>query len=220
MSLWGGHRHFELLCRRSGADIPERKAGILKLLQLSPTIHKQFGRHTIPGTVSLYCLHDSLSRKPIHSKNVRCRGEQADNDKGVTGKCLPAIDGGLSSERHCNVQLDCPERGGHCGSNSRVLCQLHVHNLLHGNAAVGAVTLVVVDHSPGIANRVKALADFSQGGLHAHVGEQILVYQNQVGMEDIKTDMDNGGKPFDVLVIKERDAVQVLAFDFSFLLQP
>ena len=61
---------------------------------------------------------------------------------------------------------------------------------------MGAVTLVAVDHSPGIAKRVKALVDCSQGDLHAHVGEQILVYQNQVGMEDIKTDMDNGEKPF------------------------
>ena len=104
--------------------------------------------------------------------------------------------------------------------NSRVLSQLHVHNLLHGDAAVGTVAFVVVDHCPDIANRVETLADCAQGGLHTHVREQMLMDQDQIGLEEIKTYMNNGKKPFDVLVIEEGDAVQVLAFDFSFLLQP
>ena len=82
------------------------------------------------------------------------------------------------------------------------------------------MTFVVVDGSSGIADRVETLTDCTQSGFHAHVREQLLMDQNQIRMEDIKTDMDNGKESFDVLVIEERDAVQVLTFDFSFLLQP
>ena len=56
---------------------------------------------------------------------------------------------------------------------------------------MGTVALVVVDCSSGIANRVEALTDCTQSGFHAHVGEQLLVDQDQVRMEYVKTDVDN-----------------------------
>ena len=80
--------------------------------------------------------------------------------------------------------------------------------------------LVIVDGSSGIADRVEALANCAQSGFHAHVREQLFVDKSQVRMEYIKTDMDNGKEAPDVLVIEERDTIQVLTFDFSFLLQP
>ena len=67
---------------------------------------------------------------------------------------------------------------------------------------------------------MEALTDCTQSGFHSHVREQLLVNQDQVRMEYIKADMDYGEESPDVLVIKERDTIQVLTFDFSFLLQP
>ena len=85
---------------------------------------------------------------------------------------------------------------------------------------MGTKALVVVDGSSGIADRMEALTDCTQSGFHTHVREQLLVDQDQIRMEDIKADMDNGEESPDVLVIEERDTIQVLTFDFSFLLQP
>ena len=70
-----------------------------------------------------------------------------------------------------------------------------------------------------MADRVEALANCAQSGFHAHVREQLFMDKSQVRMEYIKTDMDNGKEAPDVLVIEERDTIQVLTFDFSFLLQ-
>ena len=78
---------------------------------------------------------------------------------------------------------------------------------------------MVVDGSSGIADRVEALSDCMQSGFHTHVREQLLVNQGQVGVEYVKTDMDNGEEALDALVIKERNTIQVLTLDFSFLLQ-
>ena len=78
------------------------------------------------------------------------------------------------------------------------------------------MAFVVVDDSSGIADRMEALTDCTQSGFHAHV----LMNQDQVRMEYIKADMDYGKESPDVLVIEERDTIQVLTFDFSFLLQP
>ena len=71
----------------------------------------------------------------------------------------------------------------------------------------------------GIADRMEALTDCTQSGFHAHVKEQLLVDQDQVRMEYIKTDMDNGKEAPDTLMIEEGDTIQVLTLDFSFLLQ-
>ena len=64
---------------------------------------------------------------------------------------------------------------------------------------MGAITLVVVDGSSGIADRVEALSDCMQSGFHTHVREQLLVNQGQVGVEYVKTDMDNGEEAPDAL---------------------
>ena len=82
------------------------------------------------------------------------------------------------------------------------------------------MAFVVVDGTSGIADGMEALTDCTQSGFHAHVREQLLVNQDQVRMEYIKADMDYGEESPDVLVIEERDTIQVLTFDFSFLLQP
>ena len=82
------------------------------------------------------------------------------------------------------------------------------------------MALVVVDGSSGIADRVEALANCTQSGFHAHVREQLFVDQSQLRMEYIKIDMDNGEEAPDALMIEERDTIQVLTLDFSFLLQP
>ena len=138
----------------------------------------------------------------------------------MAGECFPAVDGRFGLERHSDVQLYCPEGGRDGGPDIGKLSQLHVHNLLECDAAMCAATLILEDKSPGVADGEETLSDDPESVLHTHVRKESVVDECHVGVEQVEHAVNDRKQLLDVLMVEERQAVQVSAIDLTFLLEP
>ena len=99
------------------------------------------------------------------------------------------------------------------------LCELQLHRLLQDEAALGALPFEVCDGSSSISNGVESFLDSLQRGLYSHVRELLRMDVVKVRLEGWTCHRKHWQHLFDMNMIKERCAVDILGFNRSLLLE-